>query len=263
MAQESGILLEVSDNGTSGWTQLASLPAGTTSYQHTGLTPGVAKYYRAKALGNGSTTTDSAYTAVVSNATSDGALFSDYFEGAAGAVDSSKWTRRGASSQVTFAKDGTGRLRLESTGGGTGTAYDDALVSIPTFGDCYVEFPLVTSVHTANVFYFGFEVDADNYVVLSRKTDAATYANARYLQKLAGTTTYTDSSPVVAIDGRWRIKRQGNVFTFSKSNDNGATWQDVHSRTAAIGASAKIMLGVAAAGDTRLQFMDYLKVMPL
>lgn len=69
MAQENGYIVEVSDNGTTGWTQLADLPAGTTSYQHTGLAAGATKYYRGKAKGNGTTTSDSPYTSVVSATT--------------------------------------------------------------------------------------------------------------------------------------------------------------------------------------------------
>jgi hypothetical protein len=72
MAQETNISVEVSDNGTTGWTQLALLPAGSTSYQHTGLNAGTTKYYRVKAKGNGTTTSDSLYTSVQS-ATTDAA----------------------------------------------------------------------------------------------------------------------------------------------------------------------------------------------
>ena len=68
MAQESGIILEVSADGNT-WSQLADLPAGTTSYQHTGLTAGTTRYYRAKAKGDGTTTADSPYTATVSATT--------------------------------------------------------------------------------------------------------------------------------------------------------------------------------------------------
>lgn len=69
MAQESNYIVEVSDNGTTGWTQLAELAAGTTSYSHTGLTAGTTRYYRVKAKGNGTTTSDSAYSSVASATT--------------------------------------------------------------------------------------------------------------------------------------------------------------------------------------------------
>lgn len=51
-------VLEWSANGTSGWTQLATT-SGT--YNHTGLTAATQYYYRAKAVGNGTTHSDSAY----------------------------------------------------------------------------------------------------------------------------------------------------------------------------------------------------------
>jgi hypothetical protein len=59
MAQESNILIEVSDDGVN-FTSLTTLAANVTAYQHTGLTAGVQKYYRITAKGNGSTTLDSA-----------------------------------------------------------------------------------------------------------------------------------------------------------------------------------------------------------
>jgi hypothetical protein len=72
MAQETNISVEVSDNGSTGWTELVLLPAGTTSYQHTGLAASTTKYYRVKAKGDGTTTSDSLYTSVQS-ATTDAA----------------------------------------------------------------------------------------------------------------------------------------------------------------------------------------------
>jgi cyclophilin family peptidyl-prolyl cis-trans isomerase len=72
MAQESNYILEVSDNGTSGWSVLATLPANTTSYQHTGLVVGTTKHYRIKAKGDNATTSDSVYSSVVSATTTNG-----------------------------------------------------------------------------------------------------------------------------------------------------------------------------------------------
>lgn len=59
MPQESNIRIEVStDNKT--FSQLALLPAGSTSYRHIGLPGSATRYYRGIAVGNGSTTADSA-----------------------------------------------------------------------------------------------------------------------------------------------------------------------------------------------------------
>jgi hypothetical protein len=69
MAQEQGYIVERSTDGGATWGQLADLAAGTTSDQHTGLTAGSTRHYRVKAKGDGTTTTDSAYTAVVSATT--------------------------------------------------------------------------------------------------------------------------------------------------------------------------------------------------
>ncbi len=52
---ESGFKVEFSLNGTSGWAEIATVNANTTTYQHTGLTSGTKYYYRVcayNAIGN-------------------------------------------------------------------------------------------------------------------------------------------------------------------------------------------------------------------
>jgi hypothetical protein len=62
VANESSYKLEWSPNGTSGWTQIGgTIPANTTTYNHTGLTASTHYYYRVTAVGNGTTFTDSNY----------------------------------------------------------------------------------------------------------------------------------------------------------------------------------------------------------
>lgn len=62
VANESSYRLEWSPNGTTGWTQIGGIiAAGTTSYNHTGLTASTTYYYRLKAVGDGVTYTDSNY----------------------------------------------------------------------------------------------------------------------------------------------------------------------------------------------------------
>jgi hypothetical protein len=72
MPQELGYIVEVSTNAGSTWTQLADLAPNTTSYQHTGLTASTTRHYRVKAKGNGTSITDSTYSATV-NATTTAA----------------------------------------------------------------------------------------------------------------------------------------------------------------------------------------------
>lgn len=62
----SSYSLEVSANGTTGWTVL-SINAGV--YHYVGLTPSTTYFFRAKAVGNGTTTTTSTYT--TANATTN------------------------------------------------------------------------------------------------------------------------------------------------------------------------------------------------
>ncbi|PTX14465.1 uncharacterized protein DUF5011 [Pontibacter mucosus] len=198
----------------------------------------------------------------------DGALFSDYFEGPAGPVDSSKWVRRGAASQVTFTHSGAGNLKIESKGGAaTGHPYDDALLPKDSstgqpmqFGDCYLEFPLTTSIHTANTFYYGFDVDSANYVVLTRTQ--TNYGHARILIRETGKADVVVNTSI-PLDRYWRIQAEGSSFTFYHSTD-GVTWTaEGPARATSIGANKRVMLGVNASGDARTQFMSYLKVMPL
>lgn len=62
VSNESSYLIEVSDNGTSGWSTLASKAANSTSHNHTGLTAGTTKYYRISSIGDGTNYSDSGYS---------------------------------------------------------------------------------------------------------------------------------------------------------------------------------------------------------
>lgn len=76
---ESGFKLERSNNGTSGWSQIATVGSNVTSYANTGLTCGTTYYYRARAYSSGG---DSAYSNVASAqlpCTSSN-IFADSFE---------------------------------------------------------------------------------------------------------------------------------------------------------------------------------------
>jgi len=72
--------IEISDNGTIGWSILGTVASGVTTYIHTGLTANTTKYYRIKELGdNGTTYYDSSY--VSANATTSNAqlVYSNIF----------------------------------------------------------------------------------------------------------------------------------------------------------------------------------------
>jgi hypothetical protein len=56
---ESAYRVERSPNGTDGWTKIADLPANSTTYSNTGLTPSTTYYYRVRAYRSG----DSSYSA--------------------------------------------------------------------------------------------------------------------------------------------------------------------------------------------------------
>lgn len=63
VANESSFRLEWSANGSTGWTQIGgTIAANTLSYNHTGLTAATHYYYRLKAVGDGVTYSDSAYS---------------------------------------------------------------------------------------------------------------------------------------------------------------------------------------------------------
>lgn len=72
VSNESSYRLERSPNGSTGWTQIGgTIAANTTSYNDTGLTESTHYYYRLKAVGDGSTYTDSNYSS--DDDTTDGA----------------------------------------------------------------------------------------------------------------------------------------------------------------------------------------------
>jgi hypothetical protein len=70
VANESSYELQRSPNGTTGWTTINSPAANATSYNNTGLTASTTYYYRIRAIGDGVTYLNSAYSSVQSAATS-------------------------------------------------------------------------------------------------------------------------------------------------------------------------------------------------
>src|SRR5688500_2935275 len=62
VANNDSYLIEVSDNGISGWSTLSTPTADQVSASQTGLTAGTTKFYRIKAVGNGTSFIDSAYS---------------------------------------------------------------------------------------------------------------------------------------------------------------------------------------------------------
>jgi hypothetical protein len=73
VTNESSYLIEVSDDGLSGWTTLATPAADTLAYTHTGLVASTTKYYRLTAVGDGVSYLDSSYatTSGVTNSVDD------------------------------------------------------------------------------------------------------------------------------------------------------------------------------------------------
>jgi len=69
VANESSYQVEVSLNGLSGWSVLATPAAGVTGITHTGLVANDTRYYRMKSVGDGVSFVDSNYTDVISGQT--------------------------------------------------------------------------------------------------------------------------------------------------------------------------------------------------
>ena len=69
-SSETGYLVERSLSSSSGFAQIASLPANSQSYSNTGLASGTTYYYRVRATHNGA---NSAYSNVASARTSSAA----------------------------------------------------------------------------------------------------------------------------------------------------------------------------------------------
>lgn len=66
MAQETNIVIQVSDDGVSGWLDIATQAPDSIGFIHTGVAPGSTKYYRTIAKGDGLNTLDSDPSLVVS-----------------------------------------------------------------------------------------------------------------------------------------------------------------------------------------------------
>jgi hypothetical protein len=75
---ESGFKIERSPNGTSSWTQIATVGANVTAYSNTGLTCNTTYYYRVRAYNAGG---DSSYSNVANATTSDGSSWSSMTSG--------------------------------------------------------------------------------------------------------------------------------------------------------------------------------------
>lgn len=69
VANESSYLIEFSLTGTGGWSTLSTPAANATSSTQTGLSAGNTRYYRIKAIGDGVTFLDSAFSDVISGQT--------------------------------------------------------------------------------------------------------------------------------------------------------------------------------------------------
>lgn len=70
VVNEDGYLIELSSGGTTPtWSELARLPVGTTSFAHTGLPASTSKTYRIKALGNGTSYSDSDFATATGTTT--------------------------------------------------------------------------------------------------------------------------------------------------------------------------------------------------
>lgn len=73
VANETSIELQRSNDGSTGWTTIGgTLPADTTSYDDNGLPASTTRYYRVRAVGNGTTYLTSGWSSVVSASTTAG-----------------------------------------------------------------------------------------------------------------------------------------------------------------------------------------------
>jgi hypothetical protein len=117
-SNESAYAVERSLDGLGGWTEIApTLPANSTSYTDTGLSPNTAYHYRVRATNASGA---SGYSAVASATTPDAPayLFSDGWDLADGvAWDNAKWAADGGTSAALDVRSGEGRMRFENVSG--------------------------------------------------------------------------------------------------------------------------------------------------
>jgi hypothetical protein len=121
VANESSYQLERSANGSTGWSTINSPAANVTTYSNTDLTASTAYYYRIKAVGNGTTFTDSGYGTANATTSASGEL--TYTEVYASSYGVNK-TNTAAQNDVALAAMNTAlrgttpyRIRFDDTAG--------------------------------------------------------------------------------------------------------------------------------------------------
>ncbi len=223
----TGYQIEVSPNGTDNWTNLVANTAATT-YAHTGLSAGVTRYYRVRAInvvGTGNPSTIANATTSTPTATAPGAPTSLTATAAGRTIINLSWTAPTESGGAAI----TG-YRVEVSPTGTGDTWDDLVANIAA----------TTYSHTglsAGVTRY-YRVRALNAVGAS---DASTIANAttdgRTVPSVPTSLMATASGQTI-INLRWAVPADNGGaaitgYRVEVSEDAGSTWMDLVANTTA------------------------------
>ncbi len=223
----TGYRVEVSPNGTDNWNNLVANTAATT-YAHTGLSAGVTRYYRVRAInvvGTGNPSTIANATTSTPTATAPGAPTSLTATAAGRTIINLSWTAPTESGGAAI----TG-YRVEVSPTGTGDTWDDLVANIAA----------TTYSHTglsAGVTRY-YRVRALNAVGAS---DASTIANAttdgRTVPSVPTSLMATASGQTI-INLRWAVPADNGGaavtgYQVEVSEDAGSTWMDLVANTTA------------------------------
>jgi hypothetical protein len=193
--------LDWSANGTSGWTSLATA-SGT--YHHTGLTASTPYYYRARAVGDGTTYSNSNYA--TANATTSAAS-------------------SGGGGLVTTAVSTSGSFSYASPKWGSGAGYGVWSGSVASSTNGYLQAEY-NNGSDAGKFVIG--LDVDNTLEDYTAWKFGVYINSgQYGTVIDGTAANTGITATVG--ALVRIRRTGatGVVVSEYSNDGGTSWTTI------------------------------------
>jgi hypothetical protein len=202
---EASFEIQRSNDGSTGWADVSTPAANATSFTDTGLSSGVTRYYRIRAVGDGVTANTSSWSNVINGTTSTSLITLDTptISGTVTESPAGTWNGTGTPNLVwlkTMAADGTYQVDLP-----TGT--DGVVIGLHST--------------SGNEAYSGF-------------TWALYYNGSTYNTQESGSNVNTGVS--WASGHKMRIKIVGTTVSYEYSSDGGTTWTNL--RTSAVTRSA-------------------------
>lgn len=239
---EDNFQLERSENGTTGWSQIATLPSNTTSYSDNGLTASKTYYYRILASNS---TGSSAYSSVASATT----------KSAASSLPSPWQTQDvGAVAATGSASHSSGTFSIEGSGADIwGTADEFRYVYQQVSGDVTIT-ARIASVQNTNVWAKAGVMVRESLAAGSKHAmSVVTPSKGTSFQRRTSTNGSSAHTTVSAIAAPYwvRIVRSGNTLS-SYYSSNGSSWTSNGSATITMSTDVYVGLVTASHNDGTL-----------